>query len=63
MKNESSTTMQKSGGKVSGESTGLPHQNTRKNLNDTSARKFGRNYGSTPESGGLAEKGYNREEM
>lgn len=49
------------GKKQSGEETGLPKQNTRANLNDTSARKSG---GSTaPAKGNMAEKGYNRESM
>ena len=50
-----------SGGKMQGESTGLPMQNYKGNLNDVSPRKFGRDYGSAPTKGGTAEKGYTRE--
>jgi len=60
---ESTTKQQKSGGKHGGESTGLPKQNSRGNLADTSPRKDGQRYGSAPEKGGMAEKGYNREDM
>lgn len=60
---EKTTSQQSSGGKHSGESTGLPVQNNRKNLNDTSQRKFGGDFGSAPEKGSTADKGYNRESM
>jgi len=60
---EKTTSQQNSGGKVSGESVELPKQNSRGNLNDTSARKFGNDYGSAPDKGGAAQTGYNRESM
>jgi hypothetical protein len=60
---ESTTTQQKSGGKVKGESTGLPKQNSRANLNDTSPRKDGQRHGMKSEGGGAAKTGYTRESM
>ena len=60
---EKTTSQQKSGGKVSGESVELPKQNTRSNLNDKSPRKFGGDYGSAPDNSGPAKSGYNRESM
>jgi len=50
-----------SGKKQSGESTGLPKQNSRSNLNDSAS---GVKQGSmSPASGSAAEKGYTRENM
>jgi len=52
-----------SGGKVKGESTGLPKQNSRANLSDTSSRKDGTRHGYGGAKGGTAEKGYTKEGM
>ena len=60
---ESTTSKQNSGGKSPGESTGMPKQNSRANLNDKSPRKNQARFGTGGGESGAVNCGYTKESI